>query len=455
MRIAVAQTPGARLDQWRATRTLLDDLIRQAAGLQARLVVLPECAWPAYCLGSRRAYDAARIAGLPAPAEFLQHLQQIARDLHIAICAGHVAEHGGRLLNAASLIDAGGRLCGTRHKCFLWDFDHDYFEPGERIEPIDTDFGRTGVLICADARLPEIPATLAARGAELFLQPTAWVNAGTATAPWNPQPEFLIAARAAEFGVPIASASKWGVEGDTAFVGGSLICDAAGQVVARCGPAETMVRAAEVERSRARSLHLTDEERAALQSADAPEPTRAAVGPLELVLVPPGEDAAAEWSRAPTAGAEARLVIQPGGTDTNAHTSQLIDKRKILIGGPLPDVVDLQGVRIGAVSALAATRFAPIRCLVLRGVHLVVVFGGAASPGQFQTRACENRIFLLQVSDQNWRVIAPTGIPFASAAGARWQQPVTVRLDPRAAVEKLVASRTDVVADRRPRQYVL
>jgi predicted amidohydrolase len=55
---------------------------------------------------------------------------------------------------------------------------------------------------------------------------------GVASAPWNPQPDFLIAARAAELGVPIASASKWGQEQETTFVGSSLVCNADGQVVA-------------------------------------------------------------------------------------------------------------------------------------------------------------------------------------------------------------------------------
>ena len=117
------------------------------------------------------------------------------------------------------------------------------------------------MMVCADARLPENPATLAARGAELILHPTAWVNAGSADTPWNPQPEFLIPTRAAECGVPIASASKWGAEGDTTFVGSSLVCDAAGQVVAQCGMTKTAVVVADVELAAPRRLPVADGER--------------------------------------------------------------------------------------------------------------------------------------------------------------------------------------------------
>lgn len=42
LRIAVAQTPGTRLDQWRETRELVGDIVARAAGKRADLVLLPE-----------------------------------------------------------------------------------------------------------------------------------------------------------------------------------------------------------------------------------------------------------------------------------------------------------------------------------------------------------------------------------------------------------------------------
>lgn len=453
MRVAVAQTPGVRLEQWRETLTLIDDLIRQAAGLRAELVVLPECAWPAYCLGSRSAYDDARAAGLPEPDTFLQHVQQAARDQRVAVCIGHIAEHAGRLYNAATLIDADGRLLGTRHKCFLWAFDHDYFQPGEQIAPVDTPWGRVGVMICADARLPEIPATLAARGAELIVQPTAWVNAGPPTDPWNPQPDFLIAARAVEFGVPIASASKWGIEGDTAFVGGSLICDAAGHVLAQCGQAETAVIAADIAPARALRPVVTAPERATLLTASQLQPPRRHVGPLEVVLCPAGKDASGNSPRIQSSDAHPRLVIQPNSAGDLEHTPSCADDRVTFLTGPTPEVLDFAGVRIGAIAAIDAVRFAPLRCVALRGVHLVVVFGADAPLGVLRTRACENRIWLLQMDNQGWRAVAPTGDLFARSASPPWQRPAVVLLDPAAAASKLVAPHTDVLVDRRPQQY--
>jgi len=247
MRIAVLQMPGADLTEWRGTLALLDGLLAQARAAGATLALLPECVWPAYALGSRAMYAAARAAGLPAPQELQAHLAGRARELGLYVCAGYVEEHGDALYNAASLFDPQGRILLTHRKCFLWDFDHDYFTPGNELQVADTPLGRVGILICADARLPEIPATLVARGAQLLLQPTAWVNAGTPAMPWNPQPEFVIPSRAAEWGVVLASTSKWGTEGDTTFVGSSLICDASGRTLASCGTRETGIALADVE----------------------------------------------------------------------------------------------------------------------------------------------------------------------------------------------------------------
>lgn len=453
MRVAVAQAPGVRLEQWRETLALVDDLIRQGAGLRTELVVLPECVWPAYCIGTRRAYDEARAAGLPGPATFLQHVQQTARERGIAVCIGHIAEQGDRLYNAASLIDAEGRLAGTCCKCFLWACDHDYFEPGGQIEPLDAAWGRTGVMICADARLPEIPATLAARGAELILHPTAWVNAGTPETPWNPQPDFLISARAREFGVPIASASKWGGEGETTFVGGSLICDAAGNVLVRCRSAETTVVAADIKPQFARAPVVTDAERAVLRLTGQQKSPRAKVGPLEVMLLPTSMAPPTIGTTLPASNARPRLIIRPDFAGTAARTPEYVGDHVAVIGGPMPQVVELHGVRIGAVAATDAARFAALRCLALRGVHVVVVFGAEAPLSILQARACENRVPLLQLDDRNWCAIAPTGRLLAWSATPGWEQPATVLLNPAEANSKLVAPQTDVLADRRPGHY--
>ncbi len=367
MRIAVAQMPGAQLAQWRQTLALAERLIAQAAALGAELAVLPECAWPAYHLGGREAYRAARAAGLPPPAEFVARLERLAADLHLSICAGYVAEEGDALFNAACLIEADGRLVGTHRKCFLWAFDRRWFEAGRHIAVCDVGPARIGVMVCADARLPEIAATLAARGAELIVQPTAWVNAGTPAAPWNPQAEFLIAARAAEFGVPIASASKWGFEGDTEFIGSSLICDAGGQVLNQCGPQETGVVAADITPRRAAAPPLTDAERAALL-ADSPAVPPARDAPtLHVLALPPCADAAQLEQRVRVLAAQragqCTLALGAPSFGPSATPTSVRTQNCLALTGPGDDLIQLGQASVAAVRDAAARTFAALRCL--------------------------------------------------------------------------------------------
>lgn len=449
MRIAVAQLPGARLDRWHDTLAEVADALRQAHTLGAQLVVLPECVWPAYCLGSTVVYRAARAGGLPGDEFFLDYLRGAARKLGLAICAGYVEEQGDALFNAAALIDADGNTLGVHRKCFLWDFDHDYFASGESLRPIDSPWGPVGLMICADARLPEIPATLAARGARLLLQPTAWVNAGLPAQPWNPQPDFLIPARAAEFGVPVASASKWGQEGNTTFVGSSLICDAGGKVLVQCGTHDTLVAAADVEPAPPRAPRVSEAERALLLSEQPATLPRSGACVLNLRPRSFPDRAVLEFVRDGAGGEIPVLSAVLGNPPADARLSTALT-----LAGPVSEPVAIHGALLAAVAALDAGRFAPLRCLSLQGVYMALVFGADTPTAALRARASENRIFVVGVGAGGWHAIDPRG---AVLGCATWElgdaAGVTVRLDLAQAATKEVARRTDVVIGRNAAIY--
>jgi predicted amidohydrolase len=456
MRIAVAQTPGATLDEWQQTLATLADLIAQAGAAGADLVVLPECAFPAYWLGARRAYTAARAAGLPGPDRFMDFLLQQARSRHIMICAGYVEEQPAGLYNAAALIDADGQCRGVHRKCFLWDFDHDQFLPGDALAVWDTPLGRIGMMICADARLPEIPATLAARGAQLVLQPTAWVNAGDAARPWNPQPDFLISARAREFGYPLASASKWGVEGNTTFVGSSLICAADGHVAAQCGPTGTGIAVADVTLGAPRAPQVSDAERTRLLATTAPRLPRRTLGPLRVVVVPPGMPSAAACPKSPGSAVSISTDIPTLVITSEAQHSAYpaSNERRLVLTGPSAAPLILDDALVGALAAKAADHFAPARLLGLAGAGAVVFFGDDVNMAALQTRACENRIFTLSAGHRGGCACDPTGRitcrwDWSSAPGAIQ----TLTLDLARAADKHVAPRTDMIAGRQVEHY--
>jgi predicted amidohydrolase len=458
VRIAVAQTPGSDLRQWRQTLALVEELICRAAAGGAELVVLPECVFPAYYLGSMISYFAARQQHLPGAETFVERISALAREKRIAVCAGYVEEHGRRLFNSACLIDRDGELLGVHRKVFLWDFDHDWFAPGESIIPIKTRFGPVGIMICADARLPEIPATLVARGARLLLQPTAWVNMGGPERLWNPQPEFLIAERARELGVPIASASRWGPEGSALFVGSSLICDRMGQVLVEAPSEGNHVIFADVEVSESSNLEVTPAERGTLGLTWKQEIMGEPPGVVRLLPLPASatdEQVAAFRAQQP-AGGQPVLAFAPAGCGSRGGGPLRLGVDWLVLRGPSDGLLHLENVCVGAIAAPDATRFAPCRCLALLGIHIVVVFGSEASMPSLRARACENRIFVLAVSSEAWQLIDPAGCP---VLGGSWPSSLltadfsAVDLGP--ASDKEAAPRTNILADRHPQQYLL
>ena len=454
IRLGVVQTPGTRLDEWREIRPLIEVLIARAAREGAELALLPECTWPAYYIESVTRYFAARSNGMPGPDEFLGWMRAAAIREHIAVCVGYVAERGGGLSNEVALISAVGELLGTHAKCFLWDFDNEFFKPGERLESVLTPWGSIGLMICADARLPEIPATLVSRGARLLLQPTAWVNVGTREAPWNPQPSILIPDRAREFGVPIASASKWGTEGPTDFVGSSLICDATGAVLARCGSNESDVIVAEVELGAPKNVRVTAKERQRLLSTVPAQSPRRDVPFLNVVFLPSIVESNAciqeDDSRAANSSDDITLVISEGIKGQEFRSNDCL-----LLGSADGKINELSGTRIASLTDSEAKQFAPCRSLALNGIHAGVVFGNEIGSGTLRTRAAENRIFIIHVVSHNLAVYSPLGIAVEPTVGTWCNEPnaLIFRLNPGEAAKKEFASGTDPFRQRQPSMY--
>ncbi|MFY9738355.1 MAG: carbon-nitrogen hydrolase family protein [Candidatus Cybelea sp.] len=197
------------------------------ASREADLLVLPEATFPAYVLGK------APLAAHETQ-DAIEGLRAIASETHTVIVAGAAILRDGRAQNAALVIDADGSLAGHADKLFLWHFDRQWFESGQRLAPVQTKIGILGVLICADGRLPTISRALVDRGAEALVMPTAWVTSGrNPEALENVQADLLARVRAYENGVPFVAANKCGSElAMVAYCGKSQIVDSAGEIVA-------------------------------------------------------------------------------------------------------------------------------------------------------------------------------------------------------------------------------
>lgn len=238
--VALLQLRAFDLAQHREAWADLLARIDEAAALDPHpdLIVLPEASYPAYFLHSRADYDA---AGVLSDAEVNATLGERARRHHTTIAAGLVqvgaagTNAAGWLENASVLFGPDGSIVGRTAKSFLWHFDSTWFAPGERHDVFDVAGARAGLLVCADARLPEIPRALAVGGAEVIVDCTAWVSSGRdAGLLSSVQVDYVVPARAIENGTWVVAADKAGTEADSiVYAGRSGIVDPHGNWVAQ------------------------------------------------------------------------------------------------------------------------------------------------------------------------------------------------------------------------------
>ena len=110
------------------------------------------------------------------------------------------------------------------------------FTPGAALEP-PFEWGgvRFGVLCCFDIELPEPARTLALRGAQCLLVPSANME------PWGESHRAFVRSRALENHVFVAYANAVGPASGYVFEGESCLVDPLGRVLCDAGRDETVV----------------------------------------------------------------------------------------------------------------------------------------------------------------------------------------------------------------------
>ncbi len=196
------------LNYQQATDTLLAK-VREAAG-DHDLVLVPECAFPAYYLEPREG-DISQI--LAKGQELVEQIKEIARQTGTYIAFGYAETDNDSIYNTALLVDRSGKEVVKKRKSYLWHFDHYWFKEGEDLAVADTDFGRVGLVVCCDARSPEIVRLAALAGADLIIDLANLTATGPNIAELhNAQSAYMLSVRALENGVWLAVSDKWGVE---------------------------------------------------------------------------------------------------------------------------------------------------------------------------------------------------------------------------------------------------
>jgi len=185
---------------------------------------------------------------------------------------GFYENNDGTLYNSAAYIEIstnGPRLVGIYRKFFLPTygvFDEERFvSRGRELGVFDTRLGKIAVLICEDVWHGVLPMLCAVNGAQLILVPAASPGRGFSGPEVENHDRYhrLFRGIAEEHGLFCASAQLCGFEGGKGFIGGSMVIDPFGKVLAEAPVAKDNLLIAEIDPylvavSRAQSPLLSD-----------------------------------------------------------------------------------------------------------------------------------------------------------------------------------------------------
>lgn len=215
------QSPAGAME---AAFASLDQALRAAAAVGARVLVAPELYLPGYNQDT-----------LPAIAQerggaWHQRLAAMARAAGCGVVVGYAEREGERLFNSAVAFGPRGEELAHYRKVQLYGpREQALFTPGEAYATFDLGGVKAALLICYDIEFAPHIAALAAKGVEVILCPTANM------APFTHVAKATVPAMAANHGLTIAYANYCGSEGDLDYVGLSLIADPYGEALAQAG----------------------------------------------------------------------------------------------------------------------------------------------------------------------------------------------------------------------------
>lgn len=216
-----------------------------AAG--ADLVVTPELTTTGYDLPVLRERGAELAEPLDGPSVTVT--RELAGESGATIVLGMLERHGDALFDTAVVVTPDGTVYPFR-KTHLYGTEVGLFAAGRRLVTVDTPAGRLGPLICFEHAFPELATTLALAGAQILVFPSA-VPFG-----YEHLLELRTRARAQDNQVFAVGCNLVG----GAFFGRSLVTDPRGEVLARAGGGEEVIRAnidlTAIERERAREPAL-------------------------------------------------------------------------------------------------------------------------------------------------------------------------------------------------------
>jgi predicted amidohydrolase len=137
------------------------------------VVVTPECFLDGYVSTGKSVMrrDLRRYAIDPLRSAYTREIAEWSARCRSWFIFGCSRSGPAGVLNSALIFNRKGVLAGVYDKVHCQNSDRKYV-PGDALPVFDSDFGRFGVMICADRRWPETVRTLALRKARVIFNPT-------------------------------------------------------------------------------------------------------------------------------------------------------------------------------------------------------------------------------------------------------------------------------------------
>jgi N-carbamoylputrescine amidase len=225
--------------------------VAKAAGEGANVVALQELFNTTYFCREidQRYFEWAE----PLDGKIVTNFAVLAKKLGIVILLPFFErKSAGLYFNTMAVLEKDGSIAGIYRKMHIPDdpgfYEKYYFSPGDTgFKVFKTSAGNIGTLICWDQWFPEAARLTAMKGADILVYPTA-----IGTLPEENEADksqfcdawtTIQRSHAIANGCFVASINRTGTEGGTTFWGNSFICGPFGEIIARAGEGEEIIRA--------------------------------------------------------------------------------------------------------------------------------------------------------------------------------------------------------------------
>lgn len=264
--VTVAALQTALSDDVATNVARISDMVREAAGKGAQIILPSELFEGHYFCRSQREEDFARAR----PVEnhpTIAHFAQLAAELGVVIPVSFFEQAGPEHYNSIVVLDADGKNLGLYRKSHIPDGpgyqEKFFFKPGNTgFQAFTTRFGRIGVGICWDQWFPEAARAMTLAGADVLFYPTA-----IGSEPEEPELDSkdswqrVMIGHAVANAVGVVAANRVGKEGDDRtgiqFYGSSFICNERGDKLAELGRDETGIAIAKLDLEKIRRVRAS------------------------------------------------------------------------------------------------------------------------------------------------------------------------------------------------------